>query len=147
MKTLLGVLALTVLVGCQTVQPIKQTTSGRPEATFRDATAEEVSSKISVECLDRGIMVKEATSNVVVCGKTMEGGDAVLAQMLIGNSYSTTPEQNVRFNIIQNGNDVRVVAYQWIESQMAFGQVNRQELNGGNQFNEVQNLLYRIGGY
>jgi hypothetical protein len=66
--------------------------------------------------------------------------------MLIGNSYSTTPDQKVKFTIYQSGRNVKVSARQWIETQMAFGQMQRQELNSNNQFNDLQRMLYSIGG-
>jgi len=76
----------------------------------------------------------------------MQGGDAILAQMLIGNSYSTTPELFVKFVIFKNGATVRVQAYQWMQTQMAFGQVRKSELNGNAQFNVVLKALISIGG-
>jgi len=146
MRKLLVTTSLLVLAACQTVQPIKTTASGRPEAVFAGETSESVSNKIAAGCMSKGLLIKESSSSMVVCGKTMEGGEAVLAQMLVGNSYSTTPEKSIRFNIVSYDGSVRVAAYQWFESQMAFGQVNRQELNSGNHFNDVQNFLYSLGG-
>ena len=75
----------------------------------------------------KGILVQEASGNQVVCGKTMEGGDAVLAQLIVGNSYSTTPERKFRFIIYQSGADVKVTAQELIESQMAFAQMQKHE--------------------
>ena len=140
------ILSILALSACETVQPIKTTASGRPEAIFYGETAESVSNKIATGCMNKGLLIKDTSSSMVVCGKTMEGGEAVFAQMLVGNSYSTTPEHNIRFSIVQINDDVKVVAYQWIESQMAFGQINRQELNSGKQFNDVQGFLNFIGG-
>ena len=91
-------------------------------------------------------MVTEASSNQIVCGKTMEGSDAVLGQMLIGNSYSTTPEQRVRFVLYEINGDTRVTAYQWMETQMAYGQIQKQELNSNNQRNGLQRFIFSIGG-
>ncbi len=75
----------------------------------------------------------------------MKGSDAVLAQMAIGNSYSTTPQRKIRFTIYKIENDIKVVAQEWIESQMAFGQINIQELKSNNQRNSVQNFLFSLG--
>ena len=130
-----------IVSGCQTVQPIKTTASGRPEVTLDNISQEEASGKISQRCMEAGILVYEQSKYQVVCGKTMTGGEGVLAQMLVGNSYSTTPERKVRFTIAKINTSVRIQAYQWIESQMAFGQINRQELNSGKQFNEIQRML------
>ncbi len=139
-------LILLLLAGCATEPPIAQTSSGRPEAVFRSTGVSDVQGKISQGCMNAGLVIYDASANQVVCGKTMEGGDAILAQLLIGNSYSTTPERRIRFTLAKVGSNVRVQAFQWYETQMAFGQVNRSELNSGKQFNEVQRFLYNIGG-
>lgn len=65
--------------------------------------------------------------------------------MAVGNSYSTTPQQKIRFIAYRTGSDVKVTAQQWIEIQMAFGQVRTQELNANNQINELQNYLFSLG--
>lgn len=147
MKKLLVVLvAATVMAACAPQQAlVKQTASGYPEGLFENTDIESVRSKLIEGCSSRGIFVQEATANQVVCGKTMEGGDAILAQMLVGNSYSTTPEQKVRFVIYQSGPNVKVTAQQWVESQMAFGQMRRQELTGNNQKNDLQRFLFSLG--
>jgi len=146
MKKLLVIAVVIFLYGCVAQQPlIKQTQSGRPEGVFRNTNVEEVKSRIIEGIVSKGLMVMETTSNQIVCGKTMEGGQAVLAQMIVGNSYSTTPQDKIRFTVYQVGTEVKVTAYEWIESQMALGQVNTQELNGNNQKNGLQNFLFSIG--
>lgn len=135
------------LTGCVTQEPglLKPTTSGYPEETLAGTSVEQVKARIMDVCASRGVLVQETGSNHVVCGRTMTGGDAVLAQFLIGNSYSTTPERKVRFTIIQMGQNVRVTAQQWIETQMAFGQMRRTELNGNAQRNDIQRMLMSLG--
>ena len=147
MKKLVSVSILALLLSACAPQQalLKPTTSGYPEGVFSNATVDSVRSKLIDGCSSRGILVQEASGNQVVCGKTMEGGSAVLAQMLVGNSYSTTPEQKIRFIIYQTGSNVKVTAQQWIESQMAMGQVRRQELNGNNHKNDIQNFLFSLG--
>ncbi|MCL4315343.1 MAG: hypothetical protein M1527_00435 [Gammaproteobacteria bacterium] len=147
MKNLVVVVAsVLALTACAPQQALlKSTVSGYPEGSFSNSTVEVVRSKLIDGCSSRGILVQEAAGNQVVCGKTMDGGDAVLAQMLVGNSYSTTPERKIRFVIYQSGSDVKVSAQQWIESQMAFGQVRRQELNSNNQKNDIQQFLFSLG--
>ena len=147
MKKLITIIASTlVLTACAHQQALlKSTSSGYPEGIFPNSNVEAVRSKLIDGCSSKGILVQETNGNQVVCGKTMEGGDAVLAQMIVGNSYSTTPERKIRFVIYQSGTDVRVTAQQWMESQMAFGQIRRQELNSNNQKNNVQQLLFSLG--
>ena len=148
MKKTILIIFIFLVIGCAPQKPlIKATQSGYPEGIFQDTTTEEVKNKIIECCVSKGLMVLESSSNQIFCGKTMQGQEAVFAQMLIGNSYSTTPEKKIRFIIYEIGNNVKVTAQEWIETQMAFGQVKRQELNSNNQKNDIQNFLFSIGAY
>lgn len=124
---------------------IKPTSSGFPEGIFRGSSIDTVRSKILDGCTSNGLNIYETNTNQVVCGKVMSGKDAVLAGLVVGNSYSTTPERKVRFVIFQQGSDVKVTAQEWIESQMAFGQVRRQALESNNQKNSLQQFLFSLG--
>ncbi|WP_199866037.1 hypothetical protein [Acidovorax sp. GW101-3H11] len=134
------------LTACATQPPlVKQTASGYPEGTFVNTSLDDARSKIIGACSAKGVLVQEANGNQVLCGKTMDGQDGVWAQMLIGNSSSTTPERKVRFILYQVGKDVRVTAQQWIETQMARGQTQRMELNENSHRNNMQQFLNFAG--
>lgn len=134
------------LTACATpIDLKKETPSGHPEAVFPRTTVEVVKSKLMQGCTAKGVLVQDVQSNSVVCGKTMTGSDAMLATLTMGNSYSTTPERKVRFMIFKDGDDVKVTAQQWMELQMAFGQVRKQDLNTNKQRNEMQDFLEKLG--
>ena len=136
-----------LMAGCaESVAPIAQTPSGRPEANFVNKSPNHVSQALASRCLGRGLLVQEASTNRVKCGGQMAGGDAVMTQLLIGNSYSTTPEQYVQFTLVPTSNGTRVQTQQWVETTMAFGQVQKLEVNSGQAFNSVQKALYDLGG-
>lgn len=120
--------------------------SGRAEVAFASRNPAKVAEKITARCAAKGLLVRKTSPNEVICGGTMSGGDAVLAQIAIGNSYSTAPEQYIRFTIFPVNGQVRVQTYQWIETQMAFGQVNKLELNSGKHFNDTLRSLIALGG-
>lgn len=141
--TFLGAIILSACASQPT--PIKQTASGYPEGIFQNATVDDVRAKLMEGCNARGILVEDASSNQVVCGKTMEGVGAAFAQMMIGNKYSTTPQQKVRFMFFKSGEDVKVTAQQWMETQMAMGQVRKEELNSADQRNRIQQFLNSLG--
>ena len=144
----LALVAVSVLTGCPKQESlIRQTTSGYPEGVFKNTSLEDAKGKIINGCVNGGLIVTETTQNHVVCEKTMTGGDAIFAQMLIGNSYSTTPVRKVRFVVFQMNKDVKITAQQYIQSQMAFGQIRTQELNGNNHRNDIQRFLYSLGAY
>lgn len=146
LKSTFAVLALTALAGCAHQEPLLyQTASGHPEGTFENSTLQDVQGKLSAACAQNGVMVIQSTENQVVCGQQMTGGQAIFAQALIGNSYSTPPQRKIRFVMYPQGSGVRVIAYEWIETQMAFGQMRTQELNSNDQMNSVQSMLFRLG--
>jgi len=135
-----------VVAACAPFQEkIKITSSGMPEGDFIKKNLDEVRNILIGGCISKGIPVLETNSNSIVCSKELEGGRAMIAQMAIGNSHSTTPRAKVRFMFYQMGADVRVTSTQWLETQMAFGQVNTMSMDGNNDFNSIQQFLYSLG--
>ena len=100
---------------------------------------------LTLRTISQGLSIYESGTNHVICGKVLSGKDAVIASLAIGNRYSTTPERRERFNIFQHSDDIKVTAQEWIETQMAFGQMQRQPLDSNNQKNSIQNFLYSLG--
>lgn len=147
-----GVFALVCVIatlgGCATNEPLmRQTASGFAEGTFRGATLDDARSKLIGACISKGVMVQDSGTNHVVCTKETEGSEAVAMQMLIGNSYSSTPVRKIRFTIYQQGGDVRATAQQWAESQMRTGQVNKMELDSNKHRNNMQQFLSYAGAH
>lgn len=126
-------------------QLIKPTSSGYPEGIFHSQNLDDTRSKIINGCMMNGFTVYESNMNQVICGKKMEGGDAVLAGLIIGNSYSTPPQRKIRFVMVQLGSDTKVMAQEWIETQMAFGQIRQQPLTANHQKNGLQQFLFSLG--
>jgi len=124
---------------------IAETPSGRPEVTISAVDLDKVGNEIVNEMQNVGYLLEDQSSNVLFFTREMEGGQAVAAQLLIGNSYSTTPKAEVRFTLSKGASVVRVVAHASMSTQMAFGQTNRQDMKGNNYwFNDIQGLLMRI---
>jgi hypothetical protein len=94
----------------------------------------------------RGVVIAQ-DANQLLCQKELPPGDAILAQLLIGNQYSTTPVLKVRFSAAQIASQTRVQVYSWIETQMAFGQVQTSEVNSNQNFNNIEQMLVQLGGH
>lgn len=133
------------LGGCSQVPLNKPTTSGHAEGLFHSATTEQAKAKVLSGCAMHGLVIEDSNGNQVICSKELQGGQAVMMQLAIGNSYSTTPQYKVRFIFIPQANDVKVIAYPWAESMMPGGQVNKMEMNGNVQRNELQLFMTRVG--
>lgn len=138
-------LSLLMLPACTDQPVMRQTSSGFPEGVFPNAEVSAVRARIMDGCSSRGLLVQDANDSQVVCAKTMDGLEGTLAQMAVGNAYSTTPERKIRFVLFPKDSGTRVTAQQWIETIMPFGQVRRQDLNGAKQRNDVQQFLLSLG--
>lgn len=112
---------------------------------FRKVAAGEASSKIASQCMTNGLTVVSSTAGEVTCQLQMNAMKSALTQALIGNSYSTPPQTFVRFTVTQIGNDARVQANEWVETQMAFGQMRRSDLTNDDVHNDLMNFLEVAG--
>lgn len=121
------------------------TASGRPEAYF-STIPDTTSSKIAAGCMNIRGTVHQSTPNMVVCEMPMGMGQQIVAQALMGNSYSTTPQEFIRFNIIPTAKGSRVQAQGWIETTMAFGQKQTTDISSGRAGSQIQQFLYGLGG-
>lgn len=137
-----ALLASALMSGCAQVPINKVTQSGKPERLFKSAKASDIKSSLIDGCSAAGLQVDDRGQSTLICSKRVTGSEAVFAQMIVGNSYSTTPERKVSFVITQRGGDVFVISTDyWYETQMAFGQIRRQDIYGNQQINEIQYFL------
>lgn len=139
MKKTLILIPLIAISGCANQpQLIKKTLSGKPEGVYAGKTKGQVKDALVALCNNAGLTVTESTDSYIICGKQ---NDSVLAQMLVGNAYSTPAMSKVRFTISQIDNSQKVWADMWIESQMPGGQVNQMPTNSNTDRNSVQKAL------
>lgn len=121
------------------------TPSGTTEMLFGQAPATVVS-KIGSRCMDVKWVVISSTPTEVTCESPMNTGQAMLGQMLLGNSYSTPPRRYFRFNVTEMNGISRVQAAGWMELQMAFGQTKRTDFTGPEFHNSIMTFLSGAGG-
>lgn len=137
-------LAVTILLGCaSTQQQLVQTPSGKPEAIFETQDVDSVKSLLVNRMTSSGYSVQNDSKRLLSFTKQMQGMAGVTAQALIGNSYSTTPLAEIAYNFAELDSRIRVVANMSISTQMALGQVKRQDMSGP-WFNEIQRLLLDV---
>ncbi|MCW7764323.1 hypothetical protein [Photorhabdus luminescens] len=131
-----------LLSGCANNIPLKkQTQSGKPEGVYTNTTKEAVRDSLVAYCNEKGFMVVESSASSVLCSKETEGGSAILTQLMIGNSYSTTPVGKIRFTIGSVNNSIKVWADMWVETQMAMGQMRQMPITDNKSRNAVQEKL------
>jgi hypothetical protein len=106
----------------------------------------ETSAALANMCIAENAMIVEQDEFHVTCTKEITGLKGALTQFMIGNSYSTTPELHLRLAIVPTPRGTRVQAAEWAETQMAFGQVRRQAVEGGKADDELRRLLHNVGG-
>lgn len=121
------------------------TPSGATETLFSEKP-EAVVGKLSSKCMDLSWSVVSSSSSSVVCESPLNTGQAMIGQLLMGNSYSTPPKRFFRFNIGQLNGISRVQAAGWMELQMAFGQTKRTDFSGPEFHNGMMNFMGAAGG-
>jgi len=121
------------------------TPSGQPEAVFHNATVADASAKVASTCMDLGWQVASQTPNQVTCEVPMGMWQSVMTQVLIGNSYSTTPKSFVAINLVQLNTNVRAQSRAWTETQMAFGQMRQHQFKDDKTFENLMGFLSRAG--
>ena len=122
------------------------TPSGQPDVMFRGIDAAEAGSKVANHCLNVGWQVTDQTPNQITCQVPMSAMRSALTQALIGNSYSTAPLSFVRVTLVKVGGNTRGQATAWVETQMAFGQMRRQQFTDDKTFNNLLGFLVASGG-
>lgn len=143
-QILIPLLSLAVLLGCATTQPrITQTPSGKPEAVFETADVDTVKSLIVNAMTTAGFSIQNDSKYLLSFTKEMKGVQGATAQVLIGNSYSTSPQEEAAFSIVQLDSRIRVVASASMSTQMAMGQVQRRDMTD-TWFNNLQRLLLNL---
>lgn len=134
------------LGGAAFARPYYVTPSGKPDAVFSAMTAEQAQGKIASYCMDHAMSVSSNSPGQVTCELKMGMMQSALSQALIGNSYSTTPREFVRFSVVAIGPDARAQGNAWVETQMAFGQMRQQVIDGDAMNNSIENVLLASGG-
>ncbi|WP_243694010.1 PDZ domain-containing protein [Stenotrophomonas sp. ATCM1_4] len=121
------------------------TPSGSAEMLFSGKAAE-VAGKISGRCMDLRWTVVSSNETTVVCDSPLSTGQSIMGQLLLGNSYSTPPKRFFRFTISENAGISRVQAAGWMETQMAFGQIQRVDFSGADFQNSIMGFMGAAGG-
>lgn len=145
LSTISVLTTVALLAGCASQPPInKPTSSGKPEVLIKESAASVIKAKLLENCAMRGMQVEEQQSTVS-CTKTLDGAAGIAAQMMLGNSYSTTPTQRTTFLVTQRGTDTFVMmTSSALSTQMLGGQVKSQEVSNNQLINEVQVFLDKL---
>jgi membrane-associated protease RseP (regulator of RpoE activity) len=121
------------------------TPSGSAETIFPGKAADVVG-LLSSRCMDVHWSVIRTSASEVVCDAPLSTGQSIMGQMLLGNSYSTAPKRYFRFNVVENAGVSRVQASGWMETQMAFGQIQRVDFSGPEFHNGMMGFMSSAGG-
>jgi hypothetical protein len=106
---------------CANVGPLP-TQSGNPEITVPRKDLAHVKTKLVATMCARGYEPVEDSPNSVAFAKPLEPGQAMLYTMALGNPYSSQPQLDVRYSLIQQGSGTHVYAFVGVAMQGAFGQ-------------------------
>ena len=132
--------AILGLGGCANVGPLA-TPSGNPEITVPRKDLEHVKTELVATMCAHGFEPVEDGQNSVAFSKPLEPGAAFAYTLAMGNAYSSQPQMNVRYSLIQQGNGVHVYAFVGVAMQGGFGQSQSLDLTHGKAGREVQEVL------
>lgn len=116
-----------------------------PVVAYFTGDAEEVPAKLAQLCVERGILVVEQDRFHVKCAKEERSFGGLLAHALVNPRYSTSPQMVVQFSISRIAHYSAVQAVQWMESQSAFGQMRRMEIDGRKAQSQLLSALLSAG--
>ncbi len=117
-----------------------------PSAIFR-ATPDRAKAVLVTHYTRRGFRIDGDSSYQIAFWKEMTGGQAMLAQMFWGNSYSETPQAVVTFTLAPVPSGTEVTASMEIVVRMPLGKVNRASLTTNKKSKqEVQQVLESLQG-
>lgn len=134
-----------ILTGCATPPPrVAATESGNPEVVIESVTVEAVHDRLIERLISKGARLDIDTPSRITVSKEVEGQREMWLRLAISNSYSTTVRADLNFSIIKIPAGVKVFAQMSAWSQMPGGQIQRMDLNGNQDFNDVQESLYRL---
>ena len=125
-------------------EPFALTPSGATEAFF-DMSVVETSDHVANSCLDFGWTMISSTSTMVICEVPLPVGQNILSA-LAAPKYATPAREYLRFNLTALNGYSRIQASGWRETQTAFGQTQRTDLQTENYHNNVMGFFIVIGG-
>jgi hypothetical protein len=143
MRKIIYFCCVVLLSGCAD-QParIAETSSGHPEVLIKNVTVSDVHDRLVERLLSGGKRIDSDTPSSVVVSEEMTGQREAWMRLAIANAYSTKVRAEITFSMVKAQSGVKVFARMSAWSQMPLGQIKRIELNGNNDFNEVQQALY-----
>lgn len=126
-------------------EPYAVTPNGRAEMMF-DVPAIETSDLLAGACMSSNWVIKDQSPQQVLCEAPPTFGQSFMANLMMGNSYSTPPRLYYRFSIVQMSSETRVQANGWMGLQSAFGQNREMETNLKGFHNNAMDMMRSAGG-
>jgi hypothetical protein len=93
----------------------------------------------------RGFMLSNESSSLFTFTKPMEGFRGAIAQLALGNSYSTTPQIELKVTLAKLVESIQITGFIAVSTQMPGGQVRQQDMSTDARWvRDVQGLLSEI---
>ncbi|MCD1589821.1 SHOCT domain-containing protein [Qipengyuania citrea] len=126
-------------------EPYAVTPNGRAEMMF-DVAAIETADLLAGACMSSNWVIKDQSPQQVLCEAPATFGQSLMANLMMGNSYSTPPRLYYRFSIVQMSSETRVQANGWMGLQSAFGQNREMDTNLKGFHNNAMDMMRAAGG-
>ena len=142
-QTILITAVCTVFTGCAIMQPLP-TPTGKPEVTINTTDTARIKGALVSVLAANGYTLAQDTPYSLVFSRQMQGGGAILYQAALGNSYSSTPQQNISFTFAPAGGATHVFGHMNTSMQNAFGQTQQTDMDYGRAAHQIQDLLLQV---
>lgn len=135
-----------LLSACAPVSPATQPLAPNSiRVTFKNATTDEVLARIGKKCSQVGGVVKEATSDYIVCSRRLSDTDAELVNIPVATVHSAKPENRMKFTASKADGNVTVTTLQWAEVKSKSGDWTQIEMGHAKQKANMKKIMLSIG--
>ncbi len=136
----------TFLVACSTRSPVALPLAANSiRVTFKNASTDEVLARIGKKCSQIGGVVKEATSEYILCTRRLSDTDAELANVPIESGRTAKPENRMKFTALKVDANVVVTTLQWAEIKTKSGEWIQVEMSHTKQKANMKKIMLSMG--
>ena len=102
----LVVVAVWLVTACTAPEQKLKTASGNPEIVIAGVTQKQVIDQIVAIKLQKGMQIRSVNDYGVTVSKRI--GESFMASLVYGSSYDSNPEARITYNVVEDGDAVRV---------------------------------------
>jgi len=120
------------------------TPSGGPELLFHSAEPDDVRGALVGVFATQGYTVAQESQSSIVFSRLWDDTSGIVYKSLVGGSYSSMPQHEIRVTLAKLPDGLRVYANVSVAMQNAFGHQDRQDVTAGDNGAWLQSVLLNV---